>query len=206
MKLLNTKWFEVGERVFDLLLLNLLIVVCSIPIVTSFNAISSGYHVVTELIEGRCEGVIRSFMISFKDNFNKKFMINFITLLWLPSLLVLGKMTLSYHSAFASVLYYFICIEIVMSLMGAMVQKNKRVKLITLIKNGIIHFHVYWHMYFIISIIVVISILLMILSQLLIPVVCSLTLYIAYFVVKLLSRKEEGDIPISFLKVFEKTS
>jgi len=206
MKLLNTKWFEMGERVFDLLLLNLLIIICSIPIFTSFNAISSGYHVVSEIIEGRCEGVIRSFMMSFKDDFLKKVMINLITLLWLPSLFVLGKMTLSYHSTYVNILYCFVCIEIIMSLMGAMVQKNKRVKLITLIKNGIIHFHVYWYKYFVVSLIVVISILLMILSQILIPVLCSLTLYITYFVVKLLSRKEEGDIPISFLKVFEKTS
>ena len=206
MNIINSKWFEIMERFFDLMLLNLLIIICALPMVTSLNAILAGYSVIGEIRGGTCDSVVKSYFRVYRQFFLKKLIINLILFLWVPVLFSLGKVLFSTNMMLINVLYILFSLEVLMSLLGATIDIKKRVSIITLIKNGIIRFHIHWQKYFVISFLSGISMVLVFLVPFLIPIMISGMLYSIHVVLELISRNKEGDIPINFLNVFEKTS
>lgn len=70
------------SRALDLMILNILWVVCSLPIITFGAATTAVYYVTFRLNEGKDEHIIRSFFKSFASNFRQS------TIIWLILLAV----------------------------------------------------------------------------------------------------------------------
>ena len=78
----NPVWRFIG-KFFDVMILNLLWVVCSIPIVTMGASTTAVYYVTMKLVRDEDGPTIRSFFKSFKENFKQA------TIIWLI-LMVIG--------------------------------------------------------------------------------------------------------------------
>lgn len=75
---------RVLNRVGDLLILNLIMIVCCIPVITAGAAFTGMYYVLLKIVRGEEGYLIRGFFKSFKQNFKQA------TILWLLILLVMG--------------------------------------------------------------------------------------------------------------------
>ncbi len=64
-------------RVADLLILNLLVIVCCIPVITAGAAFSAMHYVLLKLVRGEEGYIVKQFFRAFKENFKQA------TLLWL---------------------------------------------------------------------------------------------------------------------------
>lgn len=74
---------RVLNRVADLMILNLLMIVCCIPIITVGAAYTAMHYVILKMIRGEEGYLVRGFFKSFKENFKQA------TLIWLLMLLVI---------------------------------------------------------------------------------------------------------------------
>lgn len=77
----NPVWRFIG-KFFDIMLLNILWIICSIPIVTIGASTTAVYYVTLRLVRDEDSGTIRSFFRSFKENFRQA------TIIWLILLVV----------------------------------------------------------------------------------------------------------------------
>lgn len=78
----NPVWRFIG-KFFDIMILNVLWIICSIPVVTIGASTTAVYYVTLKLVRDEDSGTIRSFFKSFKENFKQA------TIIWLI-LLVAG--------------------------------------------------------------------------------------------------------------------
>lgn len=78
---MDNKFFVFMGRVADLILLNLLCVVCCIPIITAGASITAMFYVTLKMVRNEESYIFRSFFKSFKDNFKQSLIINLIMLL-----------------------------------------------------------------------------------------------------------------------------
>lgn len=72
----------------DLILLNLLWILCSLPVITAGAATVALHAVLQRYVAGEENGIIRPFFQAFRSNFKQS------TLLWLPVLLLSGLLLL----------------------------------------------------------------------------------------------------------------
>lgn len=75
----NPVWRFIG-KFFDIMVLNILWCVCSIPIVTIGASTTAAYYVTLKLVRDEDSGTIKSFFKSFKENFKQATMIWLILL------------------------------------------------------------------------------------------------------------------------------
>lgn len=68
------------SRVADLVILNLLCVVCCIPIVTAGASITAMFYVTLKMVRNEESYIVKSFFKSFKENFKQATIINLIML------------------------------------------------------------------------------------------------------------------------------
>ena len=78
---MDNKFFVFMGRVADLILLNILCILCCIPIVTAGASITALYYVTLKMARDEESYIIRSFFRSFKQNFKQATIINVIMLL-----------------------------------------------------------------------------------------------------------------------------
>lgn len=81
---LESPLMRVLNRVADLMILNLLMVVCCIPIITTGAAVTAMHYVLLKMVRGEEGYLIRGFFKSFKANFKQA------TLIWLIMLVVIA--------------------------------------------------------------------------------------------------------------------
>lgn len=74
--------FNFLTKAADLLLLNLLWVICCIPIITAGASTTAMYYVALKIVKNEESYIIKSFFHSFKDNFKQA------TIIWVIELLV----------------------------------------------------------------------------------------------------------------------
>lgn len=79
----NPVWTFMG-KVADLMILNICMLVCSIPIVTIGASWTAGYYVAIKIVNKECAYPFKEFFHSFRDNFKQA------TQLWLIALVVLA--------------------------------------------------------------------------------------------------------------------
>ena len=72
---------RVLNRVGDLLILNVLMIVCCIPVITAGAAFTAMHYVLLKIVRGEEGYLIRGFFKSFRSNFRQA------TLIWLLSLI-----------------------------------------------------------------------------------------------------------------------
>ncbi|MDO5423435.1 MAG: DUF624 domain-containing protein [Eubacteriales bacterium] len=74
---MDNKFFTFMGRVADLMILNVLFIICCIPIVTIGASVTAMYYVTLKIIRNEDSYIARSFFKSFKENFKQS------TIVWL---------------------------------------------------------------------------------------------------------------------------
>lgn len=106
-------------RVGDLLFLNVIMIICCIPVITAGAAFTAMHYVLLKMVRGEEGYLIRGFFKSFKRNFKQA------TIIWLLMLLVMGIfvgdfLIFSYSGIqFSKVFTIAFCAVAVLLLMGA---------------------------------------------------------------------------------------
>lgn len=77
---MDNKFFTFMGRVADLIILNLVFIVCCIPIVTIGASCTAMHYVTLKMVRNEESYIIRSFFKSFKENFKQATVINLIML------------------------------------------------------------------------------------------------------------------------------
>ena len=75
---MDNKFFQAMGRIADLLILNLVFLVCCIPVVTIGPALTALHYVTLKMARNEESYIIRSFFKSFKQNFRQGLIINLI--------------------------------------------------------------------------------------------------------------------------------
>lgn len=75
---MDNKFFSFMGRIADLCILNVICLVCCIPIVTAGASITAMYYVTLKMVRNEEAYIVRSFFKSFKDNFKQATVINLI--------------------------------------------------------------------------------------------------------------------------------
>ena len=77
---MDNKFFTFMGRVADLIILNLLCIVCCIPIVTAGASITAMFYVTLKMVRNEESYIAKSFFKSFKENFKQATIIHLIML------------------------------------------------------------------------------------------------------------------------------
>lgn len=77
---MDNKFFVFMGRVADLIILNLICLVCCIPIVTIGASLTALFYVTLKMVRNEESYIIKSFFKSFKENFKQSTIINLIML------------------------------------------------------------------------------------------------------------------------------
>ena len=75
---MDNKFFTFMGRVADLCILNIICLICCIPIVTAGASITAMYYVTLKMVRNEEAYIVRSFFKSFKENFKQATIINLI--------------------------------------------------------------------------------------------------------------------------------
>ena len=78
---MDNKFFGFMSKVADLCILNIICVVCCIPVITAGASITAMYYVTLKMVRNEEAYIVRSFFKSFKQNFKQATIINLIMLL-----------------------------------------------------------------------------------------------------------------------------
>ena len=79
----DSEFMESVGRVADYIIINLLCLVCSLPIVTIGAAFTAKFYVSMKMVKGEEPGVVQAYFKSFKENFRQA------TITWIISLVVI---------------------------------------------------------------------------------------------------------------------
>lgn len=90
---MDNKFFVFMGRVADLIILNLLCILCCLPIVTAGASVTAMFYVTLKMARNEESYIVRSFFKSFKENFKQAAIINIIMLL--AGILLYIDMTIS---------------------------------------------------------------------------------------------------------------
>ena len=93
---LDSPFMNFMSKMSDLLILNLMIMFCSIPIFTMGAAITAGYYVLYKQVKKEDGYVFRGFLKAFKENFKQS------TIMWLIVLLIFVIFFVDYRILFYS--------------------------------------------------------------------------------------------------------
>lgn len=77
---MDNKFFVFMGKVADLIILNLLCIVCCIPIITAGASITAMFYVTLKMVRNEESYIIKSFFKSFKENFKQATIIHLIML------------------------------------------------------------------------------------------------------------------------------
>ena len=77
---MDNKFFTVMGRVADLIMLNVVCLICCLPIVTIGASLTALHYVTLKMTRNEESYIIRSFFKSFKQNFKQATIINLIML------------------------------------------------------------------------------------------------------------------------------
>lgn len=77
---MDNKFFTFMSRVADLVILNVLCILCCLPIVTAGASITAMFYVTLKMVRNEESYIVRSFFKSFKQNFKQSVVINLIML------------------------------------------------------------------------------------------------------------------------------
>ena len=77
---MDNKFFVFMGKIADLIILNLLCLVCCLPIVTAGASITAMFYVTLKMVRNEESYIVKSFFKSFKENFKQATIINLIML------------------------------------------------------------------------------------------------------------------------------
>ena len=181
MRIIDSKIWYIGTKIYDLITINLLWMIFSIPLITLGPATNAGLKCIEELEDGSSQNIFLLYLKNFKSNFFS-YMLSVNTLLGV--LIVFVKLTISllYSDNFIlSGLCMFIGIECILAL--GVIFSNDYKNPIDLILNSIITGNKK-ALNVLISLIIYICIFLAVICiPILLPIAISSCIFISYKVV-----------------------
>lgn len=78
------------NKVADIMIINILVLLCSLPIVTAGAAITAGYYMCYKMVRNEETYIFKGFMKSFKENFKQS------TILWVIMVTVAGLLVIDF--------------------------------------------------------------------------------------------------------------
>lgn len=87
----ENKFFEILGKITDIIILNLLFIIFSIPIVTIGSSITSIYSITMKIANNENTYIVREFIKGFKENFKVS------TIIWILLLLTGGVLILDFY-------------------------------------------------------------------------------------------------------------
>lgn len=78
------------SKIADIMILNLLIIICSIPVFTVGAAVSAAYYMAFKMVKNEETYIVRGFFKAFKENFKQA------TVMWLLVLVVIAVLSVDY--------------------------------------------------------------------------------------------------------------
>lgn len=106
---MDNKFFTVMSRVADLMLLNILFIICCLPVVTIGASATAMYYVTLKMARNEESYIIKSFFQSFRRNFRQS------TIIWLMMLAAGILLFVDYNivsqieSALSKIIFYGLC-------------------------------------------------------------------------------------------------
>ncbi len=88
----DSEFMEFLSKVTDFIILNLLCLICSIPIITIGAAFTAKFYVSMKIVRGEEPSAVKSYFKSFKENFLQ------ITGVWLIALLAFGILAFDWYN------------------------------------------------------------------------------------------------------------
>lgn len=79
---LDSPFMNFLNKVCDIMILNFLVLVCSLPIITLGAAVTSGYYISYKMVKNEEGYIVKGFFKAFKENFRQS------TIIWMIMLLV----------------------------------------------------------------------------------------------------------------------
>lgn len=116
MKIIDSRIWDIGTKLYDLIIINLLWMIFSIPLITLGPATYAGLKCIEELEEGNLHNIFRVYLNKFKENFFS-YMLGFNTLLGV--LIVFGYLAINIFNTSNFVLTglcIFIAIECILAI------------------------------------------------------------------------------------------
>lgn len=93
-------------RIWDIVLVNMLFIACSIPIVTIGPAFTAMHHTTLRIMKENNPGTFRTFFHAFKQNFKQSFIVWITSLICIIILLANMEFLKTMNTSFAGFLYY----------------------------------------------------------------------------------------------------
>lgn len=94
------------SRVWDIVLVNVLFIFCSLPIITIGPSFTAMHHVTLRMTKGNNIGTCKTFFRAFKANFKQSFIVWIVSLLAMIVLLTNIEFLKTVGGSFASFLFY----------------------------------------------------------------------------------------------------
>ena len=91
---MDSLFYRLGTKISDILILNLLWVVCCLPIITIGASTTAIYYVSLKMVKNEEDYIVKSFFKSFKQNFKQS------TIMWLIFLVFGGILGTDYYYLF----------------------------------------------------------------------------------------------------------
>lgn len=102
---MDSKFFVFMGKVADLMILNVLCIVCCIPIITIGPAVSAMFYVTMKMVRNEESYIVKGFFKSFKENLKQGILINLIMLLFAVLIMVDLRIMGSMEGTVYKVLY-----------------------------------------------------------------------------------------------------
>lgn len=94
------------NKIGDLVILNLLFLLCSLPIITIGSSITALYYCTLRIIKGTDDAIPSTFIQAFKDNFKQSTQLFFITLTIYCALIINSLFLYSQKTALSTILLH----------------------------------------------------------------------------------------------------
>lgn len=113
---LDSGFFKISTRIGDFMILNLLVIIFSIPLITIGPALAAGYYVGLKEVRDEEGAVVKSFWKAFKDNFRQGAIIEII--LVIAAVILYFDVSWSYEYAYTQDSFVFRLVFFALTGMG----------------------------------------------------------------------------------------
>lgn len=108
---MDNKFFVFMGRVADLMILNLLCIICCIPIITAGPAITAMFYVTLKMVRNEESYIVKGFFKSFRQNLKQGIIINLIMLVFgiliITDICIMGNMEGTLYKVMYSIFFAF---------------------------------------------------------------------------------------------------
>lgn len=105
---LDNPFIQFLSRVFDLMILNALFILCSLPVVTLGASLSALHRVIQDIVYDQDNGIIKTFFRAFRQNFKQATVVWLVLLLVIVSLVCDVLLVMGYFSGTVRTVMYIL--------------------------------------------------------------------------------------------------